>query len=79
MSWRQEEISLSKVINKYMRTVSVFFSILFHGLQKSEKDSFTSITVEGKIIDILSFFHKASITAMSVPGSPYAYMISGTG
>lgn len=65
--------------NKYMRTVSDFFSILFHGLQKSEKDSFTSITVEGKITDLLSFIQRVSIPAISVPGSLYAYMINGTG
>lgn len=62
--------------NKYIGTVSDFFGILFHGLQNSEKDFFTSITVEGKTIDVLSFVHRESITAISVH---ILYMIDGTG
>lgn len=62
--------------NKYIRTVSDFFGILFHSLQNSEKDFFTSITVEGKTIDVLSFIHRESITAISLH---ILYMINGTG
>lgn len=62
--------------NKYIRTVSDFFGILFDGLQNSEKDFFTSITVEGKTIDVLSFVPRQSITAISVR---ILYMIDGTG
>lgn len=64
--------------NKYMRTVSEFLGIIFHSLQKLEKNPFTSIAVEGKIIDVLSFTHRTPIAAISVPGL-YAYMINGRG